>query len=74
MFFRDRSRSDGVFKDAGKSELLMEELKRSIKRRALEKSADEVEIKVSALGREAGAVGAARLMSETVLDRLYRGN
>jgi glucokinase-like ROK family protein len=55
-------------------QLLLEELKRPLKQRALEKSANEVELKVSTLGREAGALGAARLISETVLDRLYAEN
>ena len=40
-------------------------------KRNLEKAANEVELKVSTLGREAGALGAARLISETALDRLY---
>ena len=55
-------------------QLLLEELKRPLKQRALEKSANEVELKVSTLGREAGALGAARLISETALDRLYAEN
>lgn len=55
-------------------QLLIEELKRSITLHALEKSANEVELKVSTLGREAGALGAARLISETVLDRLFQEN
>jgi N-acetylglucosamine repressor len=55
-------------------QLLIDELKRSITLHALEKSANEVELKVSTLGREAGARGAARLISETVLDGLYQEN
>jgi predicted NBD/HSP70 family sugar kinase len=55
-------------------QLLLDELKRPMKERALEKSANEVELKVSTLGTEAGALGAARLISETALDRLYAEN
>lgn len=55
-------------------QLLLEELKRPMKQRALEKSANEVELKVSTLGSEAGALGAARLVSERALDRLYAEN
>lgn len=53
-------------------ELFLAPLKRAIKQRALEKSANEVQLKISALGSEAGALGAARLMSETVLEKLYQ--
>lgn len=55
-------------------QLLIEELKRPTKQRALEKSANEVELKVSTLGSEAGALGAARLISQTALECLYAGN
>jgi len=55
-------------------QLLLEELRRPMKQRALEKSANEVELKVSSLGSEAGALGAARMISETALDRLYAEN
>ena len=55
-------------------ELFLEPLKRTIKQRALEKSANEVQLKISILGSEAGALGAGRLISETVLERLYLGN
>jgi predicted NBD/HSP70 family sugar kinase len=53
-------------------ELFLDPLKRIIKQRALEKSANEVQLKISALASEAGALGAARLISETVLEILYR--
>jgi predicted NBD/HSP70 family sugar kinase len=52
-------------------ELFLEPLKRTIKQRALEKSANEVQLKISALGSEAGALGAGRLISEIVLESLY---
>jgi predicted NBD/HSP70 family sugar kinase len=51
--------------------LLLESLKRLIKQRAIERSANEVEFKVSSLGTEAGALGASRLIAEKVLLDLY---
>jgi predicted NBD/HSP70 family sugar kinase len=54
-------------------ELFLEPLKRTIKQRALEKSANEVRLEISTLGSEAGALGAGRLISEIVIERLYRG-
>jgi glucokinase-like ROK family protein len=59
----------GVFRAAP---LLLEALKRPLKQRALEKSANEVQLKVSALGSEAGALGAARLISERILLQVYK--
>lgn len=53
-------------------ELFLEPLKRTIKQRALEKSANEVELKISTLGSEAGALGAGRLISEIAVERLYK--
>ncbi|MGA8214851.1 MAG: ROK family protein, partial [Candidatus Sulfotelmatobacter sp.] len=53
-------------------ELFLEPLKRTIKQRALEKSANEVQLKISTLGSEAGALGAGRLISEIVVERLYQ--
>lgn len=53
-------------------ELFLEPLKRTIKQRALEKSANEVQLKISTLGSEAGALGSGRLISEIVVDRLYQ--
>ncbi|MGC2260537.1 MAG: ROK family protein [Candidatus Sulfotelmatobacter sp.] len=53
-------------------ELFLEPLKRTIKQRALEKSANEVRLKISTLGSEAGALGAGRLISEIVVERLYQ--
>jgi predicted NBD/HSP70 family sugar kinase len=53
-------------------ELFLEPLRRTIKQRALEKSANEVTLKISNLGSEAGALGAGRLISEIVVERLYR--
>lgn len=53
-------------------ELFLDPLKRTIRQRALEKSANEVQLKISPLGSEAGALGAARLISEIVLQKLYQ--
>lgn len=52
-------------------ELLFEPLKRVIRQRVLEKPARDMELKLSTLGPEAGAVGAARLMSEKALEQIY---
>jgi glucokinase-like ROK family protein len=59
----------GLFRAA--PQLLLEALKRPLKQRALEQSANEVQLKGSSLGSEAGALGAARLISERVLERVY---
>jgi predicted NBD/HSP70 family sugar kinase len=53
-------------------ELFLDPLMRAIKQRALEKSANEVQLKISNLGGEAAALGVARLISETVLERLHQ--
>jgi glucokinase len=60
----------GLFRAA--PQLLLDALKRPLRQRALEKSANEVQLKVSRLGAEAGALGAARLISEKILDNLYQ--
>jgi len=52
-------------------ELLLDRLRQVIRQRALEKSANEVQLKVSSLRSEAAALGAARLISEEVLEHLY---
>ncbi len=52
-------------------QLLSDPLRRIIKQRSLEKSANEVELKVSSLGGEACALGASRLIAEKILDDLY---
>jgi glucokinase-like ROK family protein len=51
---------------------LLDQLKGLIKQRALERSANLVQLRVSTLGSEAGALGAARVMSEIVVEALYR--
>ncbi|MGH9351780.1 MAG: ROK family protein, partial [Terriglobia bacterium] len=53
-------------------QLLLEPLKRAIRQCAFEKSANELELKVSTLGSEAGALGGVRLISEKVVERLYQ--
>jgi glucokinase-like ROK family protein len=54
-------------------QLLTDPLRRIIKQRSLEKSANEVDLKVSSLGGEACALGASRLIAEKILDDLYAG-
>lgn len=51
--------------------LLSDPLRRVIRQRALEKSANDVVLKVSALGSEAGALGASRVISVRALEDLY---
>jgi hypothetical protein len=55
-------------------ELLLEPLRCSIKPRELEKSANEVPLKISNLRTEAGVHGAARLISEIVVEKLLPGS
>jgi glucokinase-like ROK family protein len=52
-------------------DLVMDRLRQVIRHRALEKSADELQLKISSLGGEAAALGAARLVSEEILENLY---
>ncbi|UWZ85829.1 ROK family transcriptional regulator [Occallatibacter riparius] len=52
--------------------LLSDPLKRVIRQRSLEKSANDVQLRVSSLGSEAGALGASRVISVAALERLYR--
>ena len=51
---------------------LLESLKRVIKHGALERSANQVQLRVSNLGSEAGAIGAAHLVAETVMKDIFR--
>ena len=51
-------------------DLILERLRQVVRQRALEKSANELELKVSTLGEEAAALGAARLVSEEILEDL----
>jgi glucokinase-like ROK family protein len=55
-------------------ELLLDRLRQVIRHRALEKSANEVQLKVSHLGGEAAALGAARLISGKILEDLFVEN
>lgn len=59
----------GLFRAAPPS--LLEPLKRIIKQRSLEKSANEVQLMVSRMGSEAGALGAARVISQKLLRNIY---
>lgn len=52
-------------------ELLNDPLRRIIKQRSIEKSANEVQLQVSILGSEAAALGASRLIAERILNDLY---
>jgi len=52
-------------------QLIADPLRRIIKQRALEKSAQEVQLAVSTLGSEASALGAARLIAERIVGDLY---
>jgi glucokinase-like ROK family protein len=52
-------------------QLLADPLRRIIKQRSLEKSANEVQLRVSELGSEAGALGASRLIAEKILVDLH---
>ena len=54
------------------NDFLLDQLKDVIRRRALEKSATEAKLLISSLGSEAAALGAARFISEQVLERLYQ--
>ena len=53
---------------------LLEPLKRVIKQRAIERSANQVRLCVSSLGTEAGALGAARVISERVMEDVFKAN
>ena len=59
----------GLFRAA--PQLLADPLRRIIKQRSLEKSANEVQLMVSSLGSEAGALGASRLIAGAILNNLY---
>jgi predicted NBD/HSP70 family sugar kinase len=58
-----------LFHHAG--QMLLEPLRRLIKQHALEKSANEVQLKISSLGSTGAALGAARLISQKSLVSLY---
>ena len=52
-------------------ELVSDPLKRLIRQRSLEKSADDAELRVSPLGAESGALGASRMIAGQGLESLY---
>jgi predicted NBD/HSP70 family sugar kinase len=52
-------------------QLIADPLRRIIKQRSLEKSAQEVQLVVSTLGGEGSAMGAARLTAEAIMEDLY---
>lgn len=51
---------------------LVDPLKRVIKQRALERCANQVQLRVSQLGSEGGALGAARTIAELVVEDLHK--
>jgi glucokinase-like ROK family protein len=53
-------------------DLLLDQIKRVVRQRALEKAVNDVQLLVSPLGSNAGALGAARLRSAGLVDQLYR--
>ena len=55
------------------SELLLGPLQRVIKQHAMERMANEIQFKVSGLGSESAALGAAHLVSERVVESLFLG-
>lgn len=59
-----------LFRHGG--DFLLDQLRDVIRRRALEKSATEARLRISSLGSEAAALGAARFVSEQVLEQLYQ--
>jgi predicted NBD/HSP70 family sugar kinase len=52
-------------------QLLADPLRRIIRQRSLEKSANDVHLRVSPLGAEAGALGASLMIADHALSRLY---
>jgi predicted NBD/HSP70 family sugar kinase len=52
-------------------QLLSDPLRRVIRQRSLEKSANDAQLVVSPLGEEAGALGASRMVAGKALERLY---
>jgi len=58
-----------LFRHGG--DFLLDQLKHVIRRRALEKPASEAKLRISNLGSEAAALGAARFITAHVLENLY---
>jgi len=52
-------------------QLIADPLRRIIKQRSLEKSANEVQLAVSTVGAEASALGAARMIAEKIIEDIY---
>jgi glucokinase-like ROK family protein len=59
-----------LFRHGG--DFLLDQIRDVIRRRALEKSATEATLLISSLGSEAAAIGAARFVSEQILEQLYQ--
>lgn len=62
----------GLFRAA--PEFLLDHMKRTIRQRALEKSANDVRLLGSRLGTEGGALGAALLIAEKLVPGLYEAS
>jgi len=58
-----------LFRHGG--DFVLEQLKEVIRRRALEKPFSEAKLRISTLGSEAAALGAARFITQQVLENLY---
>jgi predicted NBD/HSP70 family sugar kinase len=58
-----------LFRSGG--EFLLDQVKEVIRRRALEKPARETMLRISNLGTEAAAIGAANLIAQEILESLY---
>jgi N-acetylglucosamine repressor len=59
-----------LFRHGG--DFLVDQIEEVIRRRALEKSGKEAILRIASLGSEAAALGAARLITQQVLARLYQ--
>jgi len=58
-----------LFREGG--DFVLDQVKDVVRRRALEKSATEAKLRISKLGSEAAALGAASLITQEVLEKLY---
>jgi N-acetylglucosamine repressor len=58
-----------LFREGG--DFILDQVKDVIRRRALEKSGSEAKLRISTLGSDAGALGAASLITQQVLENLY---
>ncbi len=59
-----------LFRQGG--DFILDQVKDVIRRRALEKSGSDARLQISNLGSDAAALGAAILITQQVLENLYR--